>query len=113
VTYRPAPVPPGAASVPATEARLEPAPAGEPGIPVRPVFDVSRPNIARVYNYWLGGKDNISQVVPAIPYSERTVPVQARKTHYSKIKSFAVRNLSVPCLGSNVRFVGWGFLTLA
>jgi SAM-dependent methyltransferase len=58
VTYRPAPVPSGAASVPATEARLEPAPAGEPGIPVRPVFDVSRPNIARVYDYWLGGKDN-------------------------------------------------------
>jgi hypothetical protein len=26
-------------------------------------FDTSVPNMARVYNYWLGGKDHISQVV--------------------------------------------------
>ncbi len=30
-------------------------------------FDPTKPNIARVWDYWLGGKDNISQVVPATP----------------------------------------------
>ena len=34
----------------------------EGGIAVEP-FDPTRPNIARVWDYWLGGKDNISQVV--------------------------------------------------
>ena len=32
---------------------------------VKPGFDVSVPHIARVYDYWLGGKDNISQEVRA------------------------------------------------
>jgi len=32
--------------------------AGEPGVLERPVLDTSRPNIARMYDYWLGGKDN-------------------------------------------------------
>jgi S-adenosyl methyltransferase len=76
-------------------------------------FDASRPHVARVYDYLLGGKDNISQVVPAPPYSDPTVIGQACHAHYSKITSFAVRYLSYPCLGSNVRFVGQGFLTLA
>ena len=67
----------------------------------------------RVYNAYNGGKDNISQVVSAVPYSGPTVAVQARHAYYSKIASFAVRDLSGTCLGINVRFVGRGFLTLA
>jgi hypothetical protein len=31
---------------------------------------------ARVYDYWLGGKDNISQVVSRCPHSAVTVPMQ-------------------------------------
>ncbi len=42
-----------------------------------PLFDPNVPNPARMWNYWLGGKDNISQVVPAVPYSDRTGVVQA------------------------------------
>jgi len=38
-------------------------------------LDTSVPHIARVYDYWLGGKDNIAQVVPAIPYNGLTVAV--------------------------------------
>ena len=76
-------------------------------------FDTSRPHMARVYDFWLGGKDNISQVVSAVPYSGPTVTVQARHTHYSKIGSPVVRDLSDPCLGGNVRFTGTGFLTVA
>ena len=76
-------------------------------------FDPRTPSIARVYDYLLGGKDNISQVVPAVRYSGQTVDVQARQAYYSKFASFVVRELSGSCLGSNVRFVGRGFLTLA
>jgi hypothetical protein len=47
-------------------------------------FDTSVPNIARVYDFWLGGKDNISQVVSGLPHSGRTVPIQARHGGYSK-----------------------------
>ena len=75
--------------------------------------DVTRPSIARIYDYLLYGKDNISQVVPAVPYSGRTPVVQAFQTHYSKTASFAVRDLHDTSLGSNVRFTGRGFLTLA
>jgi S-adenosyl methyltransferase len=38
-----------------------------------PQLDTSEAHSARVWNYLLGGKDNISQVVPAIPYSDPTV----------------------------------------
>jgi hypothetical protein len=76
-------------------------------------IDTTVPHSARIWNYWLGGKDNISQVLPAVPYSGPTVAVQARQAYYSKIASSSVRELSGPCLGDNVRFVGQGFLTLA
>jgi hypothetical protein len=69
--------------------------------------------MARVYDFWLGGKDNISQVVPAVPYSALTVTVQARHGNYSKNACFAVRDLSGTCLGANVRFAGRMLLTLA
>ncbi|MGH3204574.1 MAG: SAM-dependent methyltransferase [Streptosporangiaceae bacterium] len=78
-----------------------------------PSFDSSVPNPARMWNYWLGGKDNISQVVPAVPYSGHTRIVQARQAYYSKITSFIVRDLYGPSLSGNVRFVTRAFLTLA
>jgi hypothetical protein len=43
---------------------------GEP-----PAFDTGTAHIARVYDYWLGGKDNISQVVPVTPVSASLVSV--------------------------------------
>jgi S-adenosyl methyltransferase len=73
--------------------------------------DVAHP--ARVYDYLLGGKDNISQEVSAIPHNGSTVAIQARQANDSKITSFAVRSLSCTYIGINVRFVGRGFLTLA
>jgi S-adenosyl methyltransferase len=76
-------------------------------------FDPRVAHPARVYDYWLGGKDNISQVVPAIPYSGHTQAIQERQAYYSKISVFAVRNLSGPSLSGNVRFASRGFLTLA
>ena len=40
-----------------------------------PVVDTTKPNTARVYDYLLGGKDNISQVVPVTPVSASLVSV--------------------------------------
>jgi hypothetical protein len=77
------------------------------------VFDPRIPSIARVYDYLLGGKDNISQVVPAGPYSGPTMNVQTRQTNFSKIASLVVRNLVDTSLGGIVRFLGRRFLTLA
>ena len=71
------------------------------------------PNVGRIYDALLGGKDNISQVVPAVPYSGPTVGVQACQAYYSKTASLVVRNLPGSSLGGNVRFIGRGFLTLA
>jgi len=36
----------------------------EPGY-IPPEIDMTTPNVARIYDYWLGGKDNISQEVRA------------------------------------------------
>jgi len=88
-------------------------PAGSLAGDNEPGLDTSHAHPARVYNYWLGGKDNISQAVPAVPHSGPTVTVQARHKNFSKFTSSTVRGLSGPCLGINVRFVGPGFLTLA
>jgi len=55
-----------------------------------PGFDVKVPTSARVWNYWVGGKDNISQVVSVPPHSDRTMPIQARHGTYSKIALPAV-----------------------
>jgi hypothetical protein len=52
--------------------------------------DTGVAHIARIYNYWLGGKDNISQVVSVTPHSDRTKPIQARHGVYSKIAWLAV-----------------------
>ena len=53
-------------------------------------FDTSVAHQARCYDYMLGGKDNITQVVSGNPYTGRTVPIQARHGAYSKIGPFAV-----------------------
>jgi hypothetical protein len=68
---------------------------------------------ARVYDYWLGGKDNISQVVRGTPHTASTGAVQARYGDYSKTAPLAVRCLFDTCMGIGVRFSGRGFLTLA
>jgi hypothetical protein len=45
------------------------------GEPKGPVFDTSVAHQARVYDYLLGGKDNISQVVPVTLASASPVPM--------------------------------------
>jgi hypothetical protein len=57
----------------------------------KPLIDTSVAHSARVHDYWLGGKDNISQVVSQSPYSDRTAMIQARHASYSNIAPFAVR----------------------
>ena len=64
-----------------------------------PRFDVSVAHSARMYDYWLGGKDNISQVVSRWPYSGHTVTIQARHDSYSNIESLTVRELYRACIG--------------
>jgi hypothetical protein len=54
-------------------------------------IDVTVAHIARVYNYWLGGKGNISQVVSGFPHSGRTAPIQALHACFSNIGLLAVR----------------------
>jgi hypothetical protein len=53
-------------------------------------FDVTVAHQARVYNYLLGGKDNISQVVRGTPHTAPTGAVQARYGDYSKTASLTV-----------------------
>ena len=69
-------------------------------------IDTSVAHSARVHDYWLGGKDNISQVGSEVPYSGPTIVIQARDAYYSKISSLAVRELSGTYMGINVRFFG-------
>ena len=78
-----------------------------------PEIDTSKPHSARIYDYLLGGKDNISQVVRGTPNTAPTGGVQARYGDYSKTTPFAVRCLLNTCIGIDVRFSGRGFLTLA
>ena len=63
----------------------------EPRITPVAQFDPSVPSIARVYDFFLGGKDNISQEVSGLPYSGLPVAIQARHHDYSKTAPFAVR----------------------
>ena len=61
---------------------------------IPPEIDTSKAHSARMYDYFLGGKDNISQVLLDVPYSVRTAIIQARHAGYSKIATLAVRSLS-------------------
>ena len=54
-----------------------------------PEFNAGIAHPARVYDYFLGGKDNISQVVSVTLHSDRTVPIQARHGAYSKTAGLA------------------------
>jgi hypothetical protein len=78
-----------------------------------PDFAPGTPSIARVYDYLIGGKDNISQVVQGTPHTAPTGAVQARYGDYSKTAPSTVRCLFDTCLDIDIRFSGWGFLTLA
>jgi len=49
-------------------------PAGELEAPERPALDTSRPNIARMYDYWLGGKDNYAADREAAEELLRLIP---------------------------------------
>jgi S-adenosyl methyltransferase len=50
-----------------------------------PAFDTTVAHHARMYDYALGGKDNISQVVLLTPHSAPTAAVQVRDSDNSKI----------------------------
>jgi S-adenosyl methyltransferase len=76
-------------------------------------IDTSRAHPARVYDYWLGGKDNISQVVRVTLCSALTLAIQRREAVYSKTGPVAVAILLRTCMGFNVWFDRRGFLTLA
>jgi hypothetical protein len=90
------------------------APGGGTGGKTGPLpFDTSKAHQARIYDHLLGGKDNISQVVRETLCSALTVPIQRRDSDYSKTGFVAVRGLFRTCIGFDVRFFGWGFLTLA
>jgi hypothetical protein len=92
---------PASPDVPAT-APLDPNDPG--GLP--PEINGRVAHSARVYDYWLGGKDNISQVLSGLPYSGQTVKIQAPHSNISKFVSVAVRCLSSPCMGFMSGFLG-------
>ena len=71
-----------------------------------PKIDTSVAHIARVYDYWLGGKDNISQVLSYAPHSTRTDVIQARQVNYSKTKLTAVRDVFGTYMGVMSKFLG-------
>jgi hypothetical protein len=71
-------------------------------------FNAAQPHIARVYDYLLGGKDNISQVVSRWPHSDRTVDVQARQGIYSNVESLTVRELYRTSMGFMSGFLDGG-----
>ena len=64
-----------------------------------PEINTNVAHSARVYNYWLGGRDNISQVVPRCPHSGRTSVIQARHAHFSNTDANTVRGLSCTSMG--------------
>ena len=74
---------------------------GEP-----PEIDTSKPHPARVYDYLLGGKDNISQVVSGLPYRAWTAAIQALHENFSKTVPLTVSCLPGPCMGFMSGFPG-------
>jgi hypothetical protein len=78
-----------------------------------PRLNAKVPHSARIWNYWLGGEDNISQAASRCPDSGRTVIIQARHKHFSNIGAIAVRILSCTRMEANAQFVRPGFLTSA
>jgi len=78
---------------------MDEAAGGAAGQTGRPPFDTSVANQARIYDYLLGGKDNISQVVSRWPYSDRTEFIQAAHAIYSNVGPFTVRELDRTSMG--------------
>jgi S-adenosyl methyltransferase len=62
-------------------------------------LDITVPNVARIYDYILGGKDNISQAVPRCPHSDHTAGIQARHANFSNNYLIAVRGLCCTSIG--------------
>ncbi len=62
-----------------------------------PKIDTSVAHIARVYDYWLGGKDK--QVFAIDREVGQTPIIQARHTHFSNSGTIAVRGLSCTNMG--------------
>jgi S-adenosyl methyltransferase len=62
-------------------------------------LDVSVPSPARMWNYWVGGKDNISQELLNAPHSARAETIQARHAHYSKTALLPIRDVSGTYMG--------------
>jgi hypothetical protein len=56
-----------------------------------PDIDTATAHSARIYDYILGGKGNISQVVSVLPYSGHTSPIQSPHAFFSNIGLLAVR----------------------
>jgi hypothetical protein len=52
-----------------------------------------------MYDYFLNGKDNISQVVSCCPDCDRIAPIQARHVHFTNTDAIAVRGLSYTSMG--------------
>jgi S-adenosyl methyltransferase len=69
-------------------------------------LDITVPNVARIYDYLLGGKDNISQVASGLPYSGETAAIQALQPDFSKTASLAVWCLPDPHMGFMSGFSG-------
>ena len=59
--------------------------AGEPGVLERPVLDTSRPNIARMYDYWLGGKDNYAADRHAAEELLRLIPESINACRHNRL----------------------------
>jgi S-adenosyl methyltransferase len=62
-------------------------------------FDTTTAHIARVYDFWLGGKDNISQMASRCPYKGRTAVIQARHVNFSNKSLIAVRGQCCTSMG--------------
>ncbi|HUN32060.1 MAG TPA: SAM-dependent methyltransferase [Trebonia sp.] len=56
-----------------------------------PGVDFSRPHSARMYDYYLGGKDNISQEVSGLPYSGLSGAIQRGSACFSNMSALTVQ----------------------
>jgi S-adenosyl methyltransferase len=69
-------------------------------------LDITVPNVARIYDYILGGKYNISQVVSRCPHSGRAASIQACHDTFSNIGAIAARRPCCTSMGVMSDFLG-------
>jgi S-adenosyl methyltransferase len=69
-------------------------------------LNIHVPHPARVYDYWLGGKDNISQELLDVPYSTQTETIQPCHVSYSKTALSSVRGVFGTYMGVMSGFLG-------